>query len=130
MLCLATHDQPDPAATVLHAVGSLVLERSERPVVVVGPRASAEVLGSDVVAVDGVTDPERLLGVAAAWATQLGSGLRIVTVYEPVLFYLDRPGHYTRHDGPAGDPDDYVKSVRDLVVDVVFGPHRRDPPTR
>ena len=121
VLCLATHDRPDAPAKALHAVGSLVLERTERPVVVVGPWASVESLGTDVVvAVDGVSDPEPLVAVAAAWATQLGSGLRIVTVYEPVLPDLDHPHHYTRVHGPAGEPDDYVKSVRELVAEFPF----------
>ena len=121
VLCLATHDRPDAPARALHAVGSLVLERIDCPVVVVGPRASAESLGTDVVvAVDGVRDPEPVLAVATAWATQLGSGLRIVTVYEPVLADLDQPAHYTRHHGPVGDPDDYVKSVRGRVTGFPF----------
>ncbi len=121
VLCLATHDRPDPEAKALRAVGSLVLERSTQPVLVVGPHASAESLGSDVVvAVDGVTDPEPLLAVATAWAMLLGSGLRIVTVYEPVPPDLDRPAHYTRDHGPAGDPDDYVKAVREQVGDFPF----------
>ena len=122
VLCLATHDRPDAPARALHAVGSLVLERIDHPVVVVGPRASAQSLGTDVVvAVDGVRDPEPLLAVATAWAIQLRSGLRIVTVYEPVLADLDQPAHYTRHHGPTGDPDDYAKSVRDQVADFPFG---------
>jgi DNA-binding NarL/FixJ family response regulator len=45
---------PDAPAKALHAVGSVVLERTERPVVVVGPGSSAVSLGTDVVvAVDG-----------------------------------------------------------------------------
>ena len=116
VLCLATHDRPDPVAKALQAVGSLVLERSERPVVAVGPRASAEALGSDVVvAIDGVTDPEPLLSVGTDWATQLGSGLRIVTVYEPVPPDLDQPATTRGDHGPAGDPDDYMKSVLERV---------------
>lgn len=121
VLCLATHDRPDPMAKALRAVGSLVLQRSERPVLAVGPHASAEAQGSDVVvAIDGVTDPEPLLSAATDWATRLGSGLRIVTVYEPVPPDLDQPGHYTRDHGPAGDPDDYVKSVRERVAEFAF----------
>ena len=42
-------------------------------------------------------------------------------MYEPVLADLDHPSNYTRDHGPAGDPDDYVKSVGDQVADVPFG---------
>ena len=122
ILCLATHDAPDPAARALRAVGSRVVERSERPIVAVGRRACVDSPGTDVVvAIDGVTDPEPLLAVAATWATQLKSRIRIVTMYEPVLADLDHPSRYTRDHGPVGDPDDYVKSVRDQVADFPFG---------
>ena len=122
ILCLATHDAPDPAARALRAVGSLILERSERPVIAVGRRACVDSPGTDVVvALDGVTDPEPLLDVATTWATQLKSSMRIVTMYEPVLADLDHPSHYTRDHGPTGDPNDYVKSVLDQVADFPFG---------
>ncbi len=42
-------------------------------------------------------------------------------MYEPVLADLDHPSNSTRDHGPAGDPDDYVKSVGDQVADVPFG---------
>ena len=119
VLCLASHDRPHPVAELTHAVGSQVIERAVRPLVVVGPNASTAWLGTDVVvALDGVDNAEPLLAVAAAWALQLHSRLRIVTVYEPVLSDLRRPQHFTRHHGPPGDPDVYLAAIRDRVSDL------------
>jgi len=119
VVCLATHDRMPPAARIMHAVGSRLLERARRPVVVVGPNATTEALGSDVVvAVDGVGDAEPLLAVAAAWALQLHSRVRIATVYEPALADLRRPEHFTRHHGPPGDPEVYLSHMRDRIADV------------
>jgi nucleotide-binding universal stress UspA family protein len=42
--------------------------------------------------------------------------LRIVTVYEPVPADLRRPSHYTRHHGPAGDPEKYLEGLGDDVA--------------
>ena len=69
-----------------------------------------------VVAVDSRDDPEPLLAAAAPWAARLQSRLRIVTVYEAVLPDLRRPGHYTRHHGPAGDPEQYLDGLCDDVA--------------
>ena len=119
VLCFATHDRLNGTAKVRHAVGSLVLERARHPVVLVGPKASVEPLEGDVVVgLDGVRDPEPLLTVGAAWALQLGSRLRLVTVYDPVPADLDRPGHYERDHGPAVDPDEYLAFVRESVAGV------------
>lgn len=119
VVCLAAHDRMPPAARLLHAVGSHVIGLARRPLVVVGPNASTERLGTDVVvALDGVSDAEPLLAVAAAWAIQLQSRLRIVTVYEPVLPDVRRPEHFTRLHGPPGDPEVYLSSMREHVADV------------
>ena len=119
VVCLATHDRIPPAARILHAVGARLLERARRPLVAVGPNASTEGLGSDVVvAVDGVGDAEPLLAVAAAWALQLHSRVRIATVYEPVPPDLRRPEHFSRRHGPPGDPEVYLSSLRDRLADV------------
>jgi nucleotide-binding universal stress UspA family protein len=118
-LCLASHDRMPPAAKLMHSVGSALIERAQRPLVVVGANASPEGLGSDVVvALDGVGNAEPLLAVASAWALALQSRLRIVTVYEPVLSDLRRPAHFTRDHGPPGDPDVYLSSMRERVTDV------------
>jgi nucleotide-binding universal stress UspA family protein len=119
VLCFASHDRPPPAAALMHSVGSRVIERASRPLVVVGPRASARSLGTEVVvALDPDEDPEPLLVTAAAWAFQLHVRLRIVTVFEPVPSDLDQPEHFTRRHGPSGDPDAYVASMAQRVGDI------------
>jgi Universal stress protein family len=118
VLCLATHDRVAPAAKLRHSIGSAVMERAERPLVVVGPNASRQSLGDDVVvAVDGTGDPEPLLAVGAAWGRRLHSRLRIVTVYEPVPADLRRPDHFTRGHGPPGDPDAYLSRLGERLAD-------------
>jgi nucleotide-binding universal stress UspA family protein len=119
VLCLATHDRPQPVTALMHSVGSEVIERATHPVIAVGSDASVESLADDVVvALDGVGNAEPLLAVAAAWASQLRTRLRIVTVYEPVLSDVRRPEHYTRLHGPPGDPDTYLSAMAERVSDV------------
>jgi nucleotide-binding universal stress UspA family protein len=120
VLCLASHDwPPPPAPALMHSVGSGVIERASRPLVVVGPRASAPGIGTDVVvALDPHRDPEPSLVTAAAWALQLHAPLRIVTVFEPVPSDLDQPEHFTRRHGPSGDPDAYVASMAQRLGDI------------
>jgi hypothetical protein len=118
-LCLASHDRMPPAAKLMHSVGSALIERARRPLVVVGRNAAAETIGPDVVvAVDGVGNAEPLVATAAAWAQSLHARLRIVTVYEPVPADLRRPAHFTRHHGPPGDPNVYLAAMRQRVADV------------
>jgi nucleotide-binding universal stress UspA family protein len=119
VLCLATHDRPKPITVLMHSVGSEVIERATHPTIAVGSNASVASFADDVVvALDGVDDAEPLLAVAAAWALQLHSRLRIVTVYEPVLSDVRRPEHYTRLHGPPGDPDVYLSAMAQRVSDV------------
>ena len=119
VLCLASHDQPKPIAALLHAVGSQLIERALRPLLVVGSNPSTAALGTDiVVAVDGTSNAEPPLAVAATWALQLHRRLRIVTVYEPVLSDLRRPEHFDRRHGPPGDPDLYLAAMRNRVSDL------------
>jgi hypothetical protein len=116
VLCFASHDHAKLVATVLHSVGSHIIERATHPFVVVGPNMDASKLASDVVvALDGVADPDPLLSTASAWAARLGAALRIVTVYEPVLADLRNPEHFTRSHGPPNDPHVYLESVRERV---------------
>ena len=119
VLCLATHDRSKPIAALLHSVGSEVVDRAPCPVIAVGSNASVESLADDVVvALDGVSNAEPVLAVAAAWALQLHSRLRIVTVYEPVPSDVRRPEHYTRLHGPPDDPDVYLSAMAQRVNEV------------
>ena len=111
ILCFASHDHLPVATSMMHHVGSTLIERANRQFIVVGadhdpaiPLVSHDV----VVAVDGVEAPEPLLAVAADWARQLQAPLRVVTVYEPVPHDIRKPEHYTRLHGPPGDPDAYL----------------------
>jgi hypothetical protein len=76
--------------------------------------------GEDVVAaVDGQRDPSAVLSVAAAWAMLLQAGLRVVTVYEPVLADTRRPEHFSRTHGPSSDPHAYLQGVASRFTDHV-----------
>jgi len=117
VLCFASHDRSRLAAKLMDSVGSELMERATRPFVVVGERADRDHrAGSVAVAVDGRGDPEPLLEAAAGWSAGLQSPLHIVTVYEPVPADLRRPEHFTRHHGPAGDPETYLAELRDDVA--------------
>jgi nucleotide-binding universal stress UspA family protein len=119
VLCLATHDRPKPVTALIHSVGSEVIDRATQPVVAVGSKVSVASFGDDVVvALDGVDNAEPLLAVAAEWALQFHSRLRIVTVYEPVPADVRRPEHYTRLHGPPGDADVYLSAMAQRVSDV------------
>ena len=116
VLCFASHDHTKPVATLLHSVGSHIIERATNPLVVVGPNMDVSKVASDVVvALDGVADPDPLLSTASAWASRLRAVLRIVTVYEPVLADLRNPEHFSRSHGPPSDPDVYLEAVRERV---------------
>lgn len=118
VLCLASHLRSEPAAMLLHSVGSRLIERASRPVVLVGPNGSTAGAGSDVVvALDGASDAQRLLDAGAAWARQLRSALRLVTVYEPVLAEVGDPTLFIRQWGPSYDPSVYLDTMRERVDD-------------
>jgi nucleotide-binding universal stress UspA family protein len=110
MACIATHGR-DRSAAVLGSVAASLLERSDRPAVLVGPGGRA-VTAADapvVVAVDGTGGDEVLVPVALGWAARLGRRLEIVTVAEPAP-----AGHgddtAPRAWGPA-EPETCVESL-------------------
>jgi nucleotide-binding universal stress UspA family protein len=116
ILCFASHDRTRLSADLLHSIGSHVAARASVPYILVGSHVSPPPAVRDVVvALDGVSAPDRLLATAAAWAARLGGPLRIVTVYEPAPDDVRTPGHYTRRHGPAIDPDVYLTSVQHHV---------------
>jgi nucleotide-binding universal stress UspA family protein len=117
LLCFASHDRSRVAAKVMRSVGTELMARATRPFVVVGEGVARNDRARDVVvAVDGRSDPEPLLAAAVPLAARLQCRLRIVTVFEPVPADLRRPAHYTRHHGPAGDPESYLEALRDDVA--------------
>jgi nucleotide-binding universal stress UspA family protein len=118
VLCLASHLRSKPASMLLHAVGSRVIERAPRPVLVVGPNAAAATAGFDVVvALDGVSDPQPLLEAGTTWARRLRTALRLVTVYEPVLAEVGDPTLFVRHWGTSYDPNLYLESISERLDD-------------
>jgi hypothetical protein len=122
VLCFASHDRMAIAAELMHSVGSALITQARRPFVVVGTDVVPNDAADDVVvALDGVDDPEPLIRQAIEWARQLDVGLRLVTVYEPVLADLRRPEHFTRHHGPPVDPDAYLDEIAQDVATRDFG---------
>lgn len=113
IVCLATHGR-DRSATILGSVATRLLDRTTRPVMLVGPEARPPCAGDSpvVVAVDGVdeADDAALVRVALAWATALATGVVIATVAEPVpgSFHEGRPLHRAR--GPS-DPEGDVAGL-------------------
>ncbi|MBV8387621.1 MAG: universal stress protein [Acidimicrobiia bacterium] len=112
VVCAASHDHARATAAILGSIGSRLIARATRPLFVVGPKVDVGAFGDDVVvAVDGRRNPDPLLGAAASVAEALGAGIRIVTVFEPVLADVRRPQHYTRTHGPSYEVDAYLSDV-------------------
>jgi nucleotide-binding universal stress UspA family protein len=117
LLCLASHDRGPVSAHLMHSVGSELIRRAEFPLMVVGAKARADDGGRGViVAIDGVEDPKLLVDVGTDWSRALGTPLRIVTVYEPILEDLRTPGYYPRSHGPTSDPDAYLANIRGALA--------------
>jgi nucleotide-binding universal stress UspA family protein len=111
MACMATHGR-DRSTTLLGSVAASLLDRSSRPVLLVGPEARA-VTAADapvVVAVDGTTRDEALVPVALGWAARLARPLEIVTVAEPAPAGYREGAATQRARGPA-EPEGYVESL-------------------
>jgi nucleotide-binding universal stress UspA family protein len=111
MACLATHGR-DRSATLLGSVAASLLDRSSRPVVLVGPEARAvtAVDAPVVVAVDGTTRDDALVPVALGWAARLARPMEIVTVAEPAPTGYREGAAPRRARGPA-EPEPYVASL-------------------
>ncbi|HET6950970.1 MAG TPA: universal stress protein [Acidimicrobiales bacterium] len=110
LACLATHGQG--RSVLLGSVAVSLLQRSNHPVVLVGPVARA-VTAADapiVAAVDGTTRDDVLVSVALGWAARLGRRLDIVTVAEPAPHWYLEGARPRQTRGPTG-PERYVESL-------------------
>lgn len=112
ILCMASHGR-GRSAGVLGSVAADVVARAMHPVVLVGPNTvDPYVAEGDVVScVDGSEESEASLAPAAAWASVLGSAMKIVTVIEPapipvVPGVTPHPWHW-----PASVAEDYVSRL-------------------
>lgn len=112
LMCMATHGR-DRSAGPLGSVAAAVFDRSDRPVVLVGPTARA-VAATDapvVAAVDGTPRDEAVVAVALSWAAQLARRLEILTVAGPAP-----TGHGGEDVSPGrawgvAEPESYVASL-------------------
>jgi nucleotide-binding universal stress UspA family protein len=110
LACLATHGEG--RSVPLGSVAVSLLQRSNQPVVLVGPVARA-VTAADapiVAAVDGTTRDDVLVSVALGWAARLERRLDIVTVGEPAPRWYLEGARPRQARGPAG-PERYVESL-------------------
>jgi nucleotide-binding universal stress UspA family protein len=109
LVCLSTHGRG--RSPTVGSVAVSVLERSSRPVMLVGPAARAVTAGDApvAVAVDGAPHDDRLVRLALGWAARLGRRLLIVTVAESAARHRGSPGP-TLGWG-ATDLHRYVESV-------------------
>jgi nucleotide-binding universal stress UspA family protein len=106
---MASHGRGRSAA-LLGSVASEVAASASGPMLVLGPDVPADhrLTGDVVACVDGSETSERVVPVAAAWASALGLGLAIVTVAEPVPQAVTPGASYRRSHGPSMDAEDYL----------------------
>lgn len=122
LVCLSTHGRGRVAGALIGSVARSLLESTREPIVAVGPSAErTSELGSSsasprsplrlVACVDGSSSSERVLPVAAAWATVLGMSLTILTVAEPSPPPLRSDARWHRHLGPDEDAEAYIRRI-------------------
>jgi nucleotide-binding universal stress UspA family protein len=110
MACMATHGW-DRSAAPLGSVASGLLDRSDRPMVLVG-RGARALTAADapvVVAVDGAQQDDALVSVALGWAAKLARPVEIVTVALPPT--ASRAAASPRHAESPAEPEKYVESL-------------------
>lgn len=110
LACLSTHGRG--RSLLLGSVAVSLLERSTRPVVLVGPVARPVTAGDApiVVAVDGTVGDDVLVPVALGWAARLGRRLDVVTVAEPAPPGYLGGARMQRARGPA-QPERCLESL-------------------
>lgn len=117
LVCMTTHGRSWPASALIGSAAALVVARSDRPLLAVGPNCAAGWTpdGPVVACVDGRRASESAISHAATWATALGVDLVVVTVAEPVPPLLppaDLPGAHRRGlHGSGENVDDYIERV-------------------
>jgi nucleotide-binding universal stress UspA family protein len=110
LACMATHGRG--RSIPLGSVAVFLLQRTSRPIVLVGPNARAVTTDDApiVVAVDGTTRDDVLLPAALGWAVRLRRPLEIVTVAEPAPPGYADANRIRRARGPA-DPERHLQSL-------------------
>jgi nucleotide-binding universal stress UspA family protein len=111
MACMATHGR-DRSAGLLGSMAAAVVDRSDRPVILVGPEAHA-VTAADapiVVVVDGTARDDLLMPVALGWAARLGRRVEIAAVARPAAAGAGG-GTPPRHAGGPAEPEGYLASL-------------------
>jgi nucleotide-binding universal stress UspA family protein len=110
LACMASHAHHGAGTVFLGSVAFDLLSARGEPVMLVGPahQSGRSLTAGPVVAcVDGSSDSEGSVAVAAAWADRLGVPLEILTVAEPVP--EPATGHHThRHHGPEDSAEAYL----------------------
>jgi nucleotide-binding universal stress UspA family protein len=111
LACLATHGR-DRSTALVGSVATGVLDRTTRPVLLVGPKARPPCAGDApiVVAVDGSSDDRAVVAVASDWARALARPLVVATVAEPVPESFEPGRPLDRMRGPA-HPEAYVAGL-------------------
>jgi nucleotide-binding universal stress UspA family protein len=83
VVCMATHGHGGIGRLLLGSVSEAVIRRSQRPVLLVGPRCAPAAFDRIMVCFDGSPLAERMLPVAAEWSKTLGAQLWLVQATEP-----------------------------------------------
>ena len=87
LICIASHGHSGLGATLVGSTTEAVLRRSQRPVLVVGPKHDGRPWGEDallVASVDGSPLSEQAIPIAAEWSAALRLPMWLVQVADPV----------------------------------------------
>lgn len=111
VVVMASHGRGRSAA-LLGSVASRVIASGGDPVLLVGREARVGTAAGTVVAcVDGSSEGEDVVPVAAAWSMLLDTALDVVTVAEPVPEPMTPGEPYRRRHGPQIDAERYVSDL-------------------